>query len=394
MITTAQRLESVQEYYFSKKLREVNQLISAGKPIVNMGIGSPDLLPHSTVIVAIQNAMFDAKAHQYQSYQGLPELRKGFADFYATHFNVTLNPEVEILPLMGSKEGILHIAMAFLNEGDQVLIPNPGYPTYASVTQLVQAKQLFYDLNENTNWQPDFEALEQLDLSKVKLMWVNYPHMPTGANATLELFQKLVDFAQKHQILIVNDNPYSFVLNENPLSILQVEGAKEVAIELNSLSKTYNMAGWRVGMVCGKKDFLDAILKVKSNMDSGMFYGVQKGAIAALQLGKDWFESQNTIYKKRRDLLIQLAESLDCTVSKEQVGLFVWAKLPIGISSEEMIDDLLYNKNLFVTPGTIFGSNGEGYIRFSLCVNERQIEEALRRCRQTQRLSIDLNVEI
>lgn len=394
MITTAQRLDSVQEYYFSRKLREVNQLILEGKPIINMGIGSPDLTPHPSVIVAIQNAMFDAKAHQYQSYQGLQELRHGMADFYQTHFSVSLDCASEILPLMGSKEGIMHIAMAFLNQGDCVLIPNPGYPTYASVAELVQAQPIFYDLKESTNWLPDFDQLEQLDLSKVKLMWVNYPHMPTGANATLELFQKLIDFAQKHQILIVNDNPYSFVLNENPLSILQVEGAKEVAIELNSLSKTYNMAGWRVGMVCGKKDFLDAILKVKSNMDSGMFYGIQKGAIAALQLGKDWFENQNKVYKKRRDLLIQLAESLDCVVSKGQVGLFVWAKLPIGISSEEMIDDLLYNKNLFVTPGTIFGSNGEGYIRFSLCVSEVQIEEALRRCRQTQRLSIDLNVEI
>lgn len=394
MITTAQRLDSVQEYYFSKKLREVNQLIVQGKPIINMGIGSPDLAPHSSVIVAIQNAMFDAKAHEYQSYQGIPELRQGFASFYQHHFNVALDWSSEILPLMGSKEGIMHIAMAFLNEGDQVLIPNPGYPTYASVTELVQAKPVFYDLNETTNWLPDFDQLEQLDLSKVKLMWVNYPHMPSGANATLELYKQLIAFGKKHQILIVNDNPYSFVINDNPLSILQVDDAKEIAIELNSLSKTFNMAGWRVGMVSGKKEFIDAILKVKSNMDSSMFYGIQKGAIAALKLGNEWFESQNKVYQKRRDLVIELAENLGCNVNKNSVGLFVWAKLPAGISSEEMIDDLLYNKDLFVTPGTIFGSNGEGYIRFSLCVKEAQIKDAILRCNAEKRLTIDLSIEI
>jgi LL-diaminopimelate aminotransferase len=380
MITTANRLNTVQEYYFSKKLREVNQLISQGKPIINMGIGSPDLVPHSSVIEAIQNAMFDAKAHEYQSYQGLAELREGFANFYATHFNVTLDGASEILPLMGSKEGIMHISLAFLNEGDQVLIPNPGYPTYASVTNLVQAEPIYYDLNETNNWQPDFEKLEQFDLSKVKVMWVSYPHMPTGANGTLELYQKLIDFGKKHKILIVNDNPYSFVLNKNPLSILQIEGASAIALELNSLSKTYNMAGWRVGMVLGKKEFIDAILKVKSNMDSGMFYGIQKGAIAALKLGNDWFESQNLIYSKRRKLIFQLAEKLNCSFDTNAVGLFVWAKLPKEVkSAEKFIDDLLYKKDLFITPGTIFGTNGEGYIRFSLCVKEENILEAIKR---------------
>jgi LL-diaminopimelate aminotransferase len=380
MITTANRLNSVQEYYFSKKLREVSQLLSQGKPIINMGIGSPDLAPHSSVIEAIQNAMFDAKAHEYQSYQGLPELRESFAKFYATHFNVSLDSASEILPLMGSKEGILHISLAFLNEGDQVLIPNPSYPTYASVTNLVQAEPIYYDLNETNNWQPDFEKLEALNLSKVKVMWVSYPHMPTGANGTLELYQKLIDFGKKHQILIVNDNPYSFVLNDNPLSILQIEGASTIALELNSLSKTYNMAGWRVGMVLGKKEFIDAILKVKSNMDSGMFYGIQKGAIAALQLGNDWFESQNRIYSKRRELIFQLAEKLNCTFDKNAVGLFVWAKLPNEVTSaEQFIDKLLYEKHLFITPGTIFGTNGEGYIRFSLCVKEENILEAIKR---------------
>ena len=379
MIQTANRLNSVQEYYFSRKLKEVNQLISEGKPIINMGIGSPDLAPHSSVIEAIQNAMFDAKAHEYQSYQGLPDLRKGIANFYKTNFQVDLDFNSEILPLMGSKEGIMHISLAFLNQDDEVLIPNPGYPTYASVTELVQAKAVNYDLNEATNWQPDFDKLERQDLSKVKLMWINYPHMPTGTNGTLELYEKLVTFGKKHNILIVNDNPYSFVLNENPLSIFQVEGSKEIALELNSLSKTFNMAGWRVGMVVGKKELIDSVLKVKSNMDSGMFYGIQKGAIEALKLGKEWFESQNEIYTKRRNLIFQLAEKMNCTYDKNSVGLFVWAKLPIGIKSEEFIDNLLNEKHLFITPGTIFGSNGEGYIRFSLCVKEEKIEEAISR---------------
>ena len=379
MIQTAKRLETVQEYYFSRKLKEVNQLSSEGKTIINIGVGSPDLAPHSSVIEALQKAMFDAKAHEYQSYQGLPDLRKGFAAFYKNNFQVDLDFNSEILPLMGSKEGIMHISLAFLNEGDEVLIPNPGYPTYTSVTELVQAKAVYYDLNEANNWQPDFEALEKTDLSKVKLMWVNYPNMPTGTSATLELFVKLIAFGKKHEILIVNDNPYSFVLNENPLSIFKVEDAKDIALELNSLSKTFNLSGWRVGMVSGNKTLLDNILKVKSNMDSGMFYGIQKGAIEALKLGKDWFESQNEIYTKRRNLIFKLAEKLNCTFDKNAVGLFVWAKLPKGINTEKFIDELLYEKHLFVTPGTIFGNNGSGYIRFSLCVKEEKIEEAILR---------------
>ena len=379
MIQTAKRLNSVQEYYFSRKLREVRQLIAEGKPVINMGIGSPDLAPDITVIEAMQKAMFDDKAHEYQSYQGLPELLKGMADFYATHFNVDLDFNTEILPLMGSKEGIMHISLAFLNEGDEVLIPNPGYPTYASVTELVQAKAVYYDLTAATNWQPDFEELEKQDLSKVKQMWVSYPHMPTGANGTLELFEKLIAFGKKHNILIVNDNPYSFVLNGNPLSILQVEGSSAIALELNSLSKTYNMAGWRVGMVMGNPILIDAILKVKSNMDSGMFYGIQKGAIEALKLGNDWFEKQNEIYTKRRNLIFKLAEKLNCVFDKNSVGLFVWAKLPAGILSEEFIDKVLIEKHIFITPGTIFGSNGEGYIRFSLCVTEEKIQQAIER---------------
>ncbi|WP_348824359.1 pyridoxal phosphate-dependent aminotransferase [Flavobacterium aestuarii] len=380
MITLAKRLNVVEEYYFSSKLREVRQLASEGKPIINMGIGSPDLKPSQAVIDAVVNAMQDENAHQYQSYQGLPELRKGMADFYQNNYGVALDPAVEILPLIGSKEGIMHISMAFLNEGDEVLIPNPGYPTYTSVTNLVGAVPVYYDLKEANNWEPDFDALEKLDLSKVKIMWLGYPHMPTGARGSLELFAKLIAFAKKHNILLINDNPYSFVLNDKPMSLLQVEGAKDVALELNSLSKTFNMAGWRVGMVLGSASLIDAVLKVKSNMDSGMFYGIQKGAVAALNSDKSWFEDMNKIYRRRRVLTEQLAEKLGCEVYKEGVGLFVWAKLPAGIdSAEDFIDKILYEKSIFITPGTIFGSNGEGYIRFALCVKDEKIQEAIDR---------------
>jgi LL-diaminopimelate aminotransferase len=380
MITTAKRLDTVEEYYFSSKLREVRELQSEGKPIINMGIGSPDLNPSQSVLDAVQTAMQDETAHQYQSYQGLPELRKSMADFYDNNYNVALNPNTEILPLMGSKEGIMHISLAFLNHGDQVLIPNPGYPTYTSVTNLVGAVPVYYDLKEETNWEPDFEVLEKLDLTKVKIMWIGYPHMPTGARGSIALFEKLVAFAKKHQILLINDNPYSFVLNDNPMSLLQVEGAKDVALELNSLSKTFNMAGWRVGMVLGNAECINAVLKVKSNMDSGMFFGIQKGAIAALNSDKSWFDSMNEIYKKRRVLTEQLAEKLNCKVYKEGVGLFVWAKLPEGItSSEKFIDQILHEKHLFIAPGTIFGSNGEGYVRFALCVKEEKVQEAIDR---------------
>ncbi|OXB23637.1 aminotransferase [Flavobacterium tructae] len=380
MITTAKRLDTVEEYYFSSKLREVRQLQSEGKPIINMGIGSPDLSPSKAVIEAVAAAIQEENGHGYQSYQGLPELRKGMADFYQNQFGVVLNPNNEILPLMGSKEGIMHISLAFLNEGDHVLIPNPGYPTYTSVTNLVGAVPVYYDLKEANAWEPDFDALEKLDLSKVKIMWLGYPHMPTGARGSLTLFEKLVAFAKKHNILLVNDNPYSFVLNDNPMSLLQVEGAKDVALELNSLSKTFNMAGWRVGMVLGNPEIIDAVLKVKSNMDSGMFYGIQKGAVAALNCDRSWFEDQNVIYRRRRELTEKLAEKLGCEVYKEGVGLFVWAKLPEGIASaEKFIDEILYEKHIFITPGTIFGSNGEGYIRFSLCVKEEKVQEAIER---------------
>ena len=379
MIASAKRLNTVKEYYFSKKLREVRGLMAAGKPIINMGIGSPDLQPPTKVLEAIQGSLNDVSAHKYQSYQGLPELRNAITNFYKNKFSVLTNPENEVLPLMGSKEGIMHISMAFLNEGDKALIPNPGYPTYTSVTKLVGAEPLFYNLSDATNWQPNFTKLEQQDLSDVKIMWVNYPHMPTGTNATLETFEKLVAFGKKHQILIINDNPYSFILNDNPTSILQVAGAKDIALELNSLSKTFNMAGWRVGMVLGNANFINEILKVKSNMDSGMFYGIQKGAVEALQLSDNWFVAQNKVYQERRKLIWQLADKLDAKYSKNATGLFVWAKIPEGKKSEEVTDAVLYDKDIFITPGTIFGSQGEGYIRFSLCVTKEIIKEAINR---------------
>jgi len=380
MIRTADRLHTLEEYYFSKKLREVRGLMAEGRPIINMGIGSPDLAPSEAIINSIQNAVLESGAHQYQSYQGLPELRQAIAEFYNNKFQVAANPTNEILPLMGSKEGIMHISMAFLNVGDAVLIPNPGYPTYTSVTKLVGAEAKYYNLTSENGWFPDLEVLQKQDLSKVKIMWVSYPHMPTGATATKSQFEKLVAFAKKNDILLVNDNPYSFVLNDNPVSILGVDGAKDVALELNSLSKTFNMAGWRVGMVIGSAEHINAILKVKSNMDSGMFFGIQKGAITALKSGQDWYEGLNKIYKSRRDCMFELADKLNCTYDKNSVGMFVWAKLPAGSkSAEEFIDVVLYDKNIFITPGTIFGSNGEGYIRFSLCVTEDKIREAISR---------------
>jgi aspartate/methionine/tyrosine aminotransferase len=375
----AKRLDTVQEYYFSKKLREVRALSAQGKPIINMGIGSPDLQPPPAVIEAIQQAVLQEGAHKYQSYQGLPAFRQAVADFYQKNYQVVVNPENEILPLMGSKEGILHISMAFLNKGDKVLIPNPGYPTYTSVTNLVEAVPVFYDLTSEHNWEPNFKQLEQQDLSNVKLMWVNYPHMPTGAKATEDLFKKLIAFGKKHQLLIINDNPYSFVLNNNPLSILSIDGAKETAIELNSLSKSFNMAGWRVGMLLGATPILEEVLKVKTQMDSGMFYGIQQGAIAALKVSSGWFENMNEIYQKRRKLIWQIAEALDCTFDKNTSGMFVWAKIPAGKKAENIVDDLLYKHHIFIAPGTIFGSKGEGYIRFSLCVPEEKIKEALDR---------------
>jgi LL-diaminopimelate aminotransferase len=375
----SKRLGEVKEYYFSTKLKEVQQLREAGNHVINMGIGSPDLPPHPSVINALKVSAENPKSHGYQSYTGIAALRASFASFYTRHYGVSLDPEHEILPLMGSKEGIMHISLAFLDEGDSVLIPNPGYPTYSSVTKLLNADPLYYDLKENTNWEPDWEQLEQFNLEKVKLMWVNYPHMPTGAPGNTALFERLVAFAQQHNILIINDNPYSFVLYEEQNSILSVDGAMDCALELNSLSKSFNIPGWRIGMLAGKKDFLHAVLRVKSNMDSGMFLGLQHGAIAALQLGHDWFDENNLIYSERRMLVWKLAEKLGLHLFKQPGGMFVWTKVPEGISALELVDKLLYEKFIFVTPGIIFGSAGESFVRFSLCVPEEDIAEALRR---------------
>ena len=379
MIEVANRLKHVQEYYFSKKLREVAFLQSQGKPIINLGIGSPDLEPPFKATMLLKDSLDEEGANKYQSYQGLPELREEIANFYKKHYKVNLSGQTEVLPLLGSKEGIMHISMAFLNPGDEVLIPNPGYPTYSAVTKLLEAKPVFYDLKEDNHWLPDFIALERLDLSKVKIMWISYPHMPTGANAPNKFYDEVIAFGRRHNILIVNDNPYSFILNKKPISIMRYNHAKDVCLELNSFSKTFNMAGWRVGMLVGSYEHLNAVLKVKSNMDSGMFYAIQKGAIEALKCSDMWFVSLNSVYEQRRELIWKLAEALNCTYDEYGTGMFVWAKLPPHLKSEEFTDLVLKEHSIFITPGTVFGSNGEGYVRFSLCSPEEQIKEAIAR---------------
>ena len=379
MIAKATRLQNVSEYYFSHKLREIQALKTAGKSIINLGIGSPDLDAHPAVLNALISSLTVPQLTQYQSYQGVPLLREAIGRFYQENYQVCLDPAAEILPLMGSKEGIMHISMAFLNLGDEVLIPNPGYPTYTSVTNLIGAIPVNYELSEANGWFPDLHDLENQDLSKVKLMWVNYPHMPTGAKVTSEQWQQLIDFAKKHQILLVNDNPYSFILNEEPSSILQVEGAKEIALELNSLSKTFNISGMRVGMVVGASNYLASILQVKSQMDSGMFLGIQHAAIAALQLDKTWLKNLNAVYTNRRLLVWQLLDVLNCSYDRGTVGLFVWAKLPDGKSGVPFTDELLHQSGVFITPGMVFGSAGNDYIRVSLCAPEKELEEVINR---------------
>ena len=379
----ATRIEGVDEYYFSTKLREVNRLIAEGKPILNLGIGSPDLAPDRSVIEALKITADNEQTHGYQGYQGIAQLRAAMAAYYENAFGVQLDPNAEILPLMGSKEGVFQVSMAFLNPGDQVLIPNPGYPTYAAVTQLLGAIPIFYNLDLSRQGRPNLEELEQLDLSKVKMMWINYPHMPTGAAGSEELLLELIAIAQLQDILLVHDNPYSHILNPSPTSLLALPGGKEVGLELNSLSKTFNIPGWRVGMLCGKAEWVDAALKVKSNMDSGMFLGLQKGAIAALSLEKGWFDRQNEIYTARRKLVWTLADHLGLTYDRETAGLFVWCKMPEGTSAEELVDQLLYEKNIFITPGKIFGSEGNDYVRISLCLQEFKILEAINRIKPT-----------
>ena len=375
----ANRIQGVEEYYFSAKLREVNRLIAEGKPILNLGIGSPDLAPDRSVIEALKFTAENEQAHGYQGYQGIAQLRAAMATYYENAFGVQLDPNAEILPLMGSKEGIFQVSMAFLNPGDQVLIPNPGYPTYTAVTQLLGANPIYYNLDLSRQGRPNLEELEQLDLTKVKLMWINYPHMPTGAAGSKELLLELIAFAKRHAILLVHDNPYSHILNPSPKSLLALPGGKEVGLELNSLSKTFNIPGWRVGMLCGKAEWIEAALKVKSNMDSGMFLGLQKGAIAALSLEKGWFDRQNEIYTARRKLVWTLADHLGLSYDREATGLFVWCRVPAGSSAEELVDQLLYEKNIFITPGKIFGSEGNDYVRISLCLQEFKILEAINR---------------
>lgn len=377
MITEAQRLQSVQEYYFSKKLQEIANM-KTEIPIISLGIGSPDLQPHPDVIEELINVSQNG-SNGYQSYRGIPEMREAMATFYHNKFNVVANPSTEILPLIGSKEGIMHISMAFLNQGDRVLIPNPGYPTYSSVTELVQAEPLFYDLKDENNWLPDFEQLEKLAEQKPKIMWVNYPHMPTGAKASEDVLKKLVEFAIRHQILIVNDNPYSFILNDKPISILSIDGAKEVCIELNSLSKTFNIAGWRVGMVIGKEEFINSILKVKSNMDSGMNFAIQKAATKALLANDSWYNELTKIYSERRNVIWEIADLLNVEYKKDAVGMFIWAKLPEGEDDKAFIDKILHEKKIFITPGSIFGSNGKGFVRFSLCAPIEKLIEVKKR---------------
>ncbi|HEY5590570.1 MAG TPA: aminotransferase class I/II-fold pyridoxal phosphate-dependent enzyme [Paludibacter sp.] len=380
-IKPAERLSSISEYYFSTKLKEVAEMNAKGMNVISLGIGSPDLPPSKETVDALCKSAAEDNAHGYQPYVGIPELRKAFADWYKKWFAVDLNPANEIQPLIGSKEGILHISLAFLNPGDGVLVPNPGYPTYSSVSNLVQAKVSTYDLDENNNWQPNFEALEQMDLSNVKLMWVNYPNMPTGASATPELFEKLVAFGKKHGIVICNDNPYSFILNENRLSILQVEGAKDICIELNSMSKSHNMPGWRMGMLASNAEFVQWILKVKSNIDSGQFKPMQVAAIAALNNSDEWHHKMNIeLYKNRRQLAEEILKTLGCTFDESQVGMFLWGKIPSNYADSGVLaDKVLYESKVFVTPGFIFGDKGNRYIRLSLCANEKMLGEALER---------------
>jgi LL-diaminopimelate aminotransferase len=379
-IKPAKRLDSINEYYFSKKLKEIAEMNAQGRNVINLGIGSPDLPPSATTIEKLIETAKLPTSHAYQGYVGIPQLRQAFADFYKKHYRVELNPANEIMPLLGSKEGIMHVCMTYLQAGDKALLPNPGYPTYRAAVTLAGAKCMDYALSEKKGWLPDLEKLAKRDLSRVKLMFVNYPHMPTGAQATKSFFTELIAFAKQHNILLINDNPYSFILNEHPLSILEVEGAKDVALELNSLSKSHNMAGWRVGILAGKAEFLSDVLRFKSNMDSGMFQPVQLAAVEALKADANWYADLNEIYKKRQAKAFQLLDLVGCRYHKKQQGMFVWAKTPPQYKTGfELSDKILYGSNVFLTPGGIFGSNGDGYVRISLCAKENIFQEAINR---------------
>ena len=382
-IVPANRIGNVQEYYFSVKLKEIAQMNAQGADVINLGIGSPDLPPAKEVTDTLAAEAANPKGHGYQPYVGIPQLREAFAQWYKRWYNVELNPVNEVLPLMGSKEGIMHISMAFVNEGDGVLVPNPGYPTYSSVSKLVGADIISYNLKAEQEWQPDLEQLEaqhaagEINLDKVKLMWCNYPNMPTGANGSRGLFEKLVAFGKKYNIIICHDNPYSFILNDNPISILEVDGAKNICIELNSMSKSHNMPGWRIGMLASNSKFVEWILRVKSNMDSGMFRAMQLAAVQALNAPKNWYEQMNRVYAARKALAQEILEKVGAEVAPGQVGLFLWGKV-VG-KGVEICDAVLYKAKVFITPGFIFGSNGENYIRISLCANEETLAKALER---------------
>lgn len=384
-IQPANRVAQVKEYYFSKKLKEVARLNAAGMDIISLGIGGPDRPPHKSVVEELCMSASRPDTHSYQPYVGLPELRKAYAAWYRNWYGVELNPDTEIQPLIGSKEGILHITLAFVNPGDGVLVPNPGYPTYSSVSKLAEAEVYTYNLKEDTGWYPDFDELEKLPLEKIKLMWVNYPNMPTGATASKELYERIVDFGKRHNIVIVNDNPYSFILNDNPLSLLSVEGAKDIAIEMNSLSKSHNMAGWRMGMLASNAQFVEWILKVKSNIDSGQFKPMMLSAVKALECGREWYDELNAVYSERRKVAEEIMRALGCSFDECQRGLFLWGKIPDSVESvEAFADKVLYEARVFVTPGFIFGSNGERYIRISLCATKEKMNEALIRIKNTK----------
>ncbi|HEX4876068.1 MAG TPA: aminotransferase class I/II-fold pyridoxal phosphate-dependent enzyme [Chitinophagaceae bacterium] len=379
-IKTSNRLNGIGEYYFSQKLREIDELNKAGKNIINLGIGSPDMSPHPEVIKVLQEESIKPNVHAYQSYKGSPVLRKAMSNWYKQWYEAELDPDTEILPLMGSKEGIMHICMTYLNKGDWVLVPNPGYPTYSSTVKLAGGKCVEYKLSVKNNYEPDFDKLNKKNLQKVKLMFVNYPQMPTGQLPSAALFKKLVAFAKENKILIIHDNPYSFILNDNPLSFLSIDGAKDCVIELNSLSKSHNMAGWRIGMLCGAKQRVEEVLRFKSNMDSGMFLPVQLAAARALSLGKEWHEAINLVYRQRREKVLELLDLLGCTYAKEQAGMFVWARIPSAYANGyQLSDELMLNAGVFITPGGIFGSAGEKYIRISLCNKEEKLGEAKQR---------------
>lgn len=382
-IAPATRLNNVSEYYFSRKLKEVAQMNAEGKNVISLGIGSPDLPPSQETLQTMCEQTLRNDVHGYQPYVGIPELRKGFSDWYKKWYHVDLDSNTEIQPLIGSKEGILHVTLAFVNPGEEVLVPNPGYPTYTSLSTLLGAKVIPYNLKEENRWMPDFEELEKMDLSKVKLMWTNYPNMPTGANASMELYEKLVSFARKHNIVIVNDNPYSFILNDQPLSILSVPGAKECCIEFNSMSKSHNMPGWRVGMLASNAQFIQWVLKVKSNIDSGMFRPLQLAAAKALACDASWYAEINSVYSERRGLAGEIMRTLGCTYDENQVGMFLWGKVPESCENvEALTDKVLYEANVFITPGFIFGSNGARYIRLSLCCNKEMLANALERIKR------------